>query len=59
MPIQQKTGEMGCWLAGQKKGIDGIVLAAWEEGVPIFCPAFSDYSARFGSPDHHSKREAI
>lgn len=41
-------GEMGRWLAAQKKGIDGIVLSAWECGVPIFCPAFSDCSAGFG-----------
>ncbi|APS00934.1 deoxyhypusine synthase [Pajaroellobacter abortibovis] len=50
-------GEMGKWIAGQKKGVDGIVLAAWEEGVPIFCPAFSDCSAGFGLICHQWDRQ--
>lgn len=49
-------GEMGRWLAAQKKGVDGIVLAAWEHGVPIFCPAFSDCSAGFGLVLHQWER---
>lgn len=39
---------MGRWLRSQNAGIDGIVLAAFEEQVPVFCPAFSDCSAGFG-----------
>lgn len=50
-------GEMGRWLADRKKGIDGIVLAAWENQVPIFCPAFSDCSAGFGLVHHQWERQ--
>jgi deoxyhypusine synthase len=36
---------------------DSIVLAAYEKGVPIFCPAFSDCSAGFGFVAHqHARR---
>ncbi len=51
-------GEMGRWLIRQNKGIDGIVLAAFETGVPIFCPAFSDCSAGFGLVHHQCSRSA-
>ncbi|HEY5056081.1 MAG TPA: deoxyhypusine synthase family protein, partial [Acidobacteriaceae bacterium] len=34
-----------------------IVFAAYEKGVPIFCPAFSDCSAGFGFVAHqHARR---
>jgi deoxyhypusine synthase len=54
---REMIGEMGRWLAAQKKGVDGIVLAAHEVGVPIFCPAFSDCSAGFGMVIHQWERQ--
>jgi deoxyhypusine synthase len=36
---------------------DSIVFAAWEKGVPIFCPAFSDCSAGFGLVAHQHERQ--
>jgi deoxyhypusine synthase len=50
-------GEMGRWLSAQKRGVDGIVLAAWEMGVPVLCPAFSDCSAGFGLVHHQWGRQ--
>ncbi len=36
---------------------DSIILAAYQKGVPIFCPAFSDCSAGFGFVAHqHARR---
>ena len=35
---------------------ESIVLAAYEEDVPIFCPAFSDCSAGFGLVAHQHAR---
>ncbi len=35
---------------------DSIVFAAYEKGVPIFCPAFSDCSAGFGLVAHQHER---
>ena len=40
-----------------KTGVDGIVYAAYEKGVPIFCPAFSDCSAGFGLVAHQHERQ--
>lgn len=41
--------EMGKWLAaGNAKKKDSLVQLAYEHGVPIFCPAFTDSSAGFG-----------
>ncbi len=38
---------------------DSIVLAAYENDVPIFCPAFSDCSAGFGLVAHqHARTQA-
>jgi deoxyhypusine synthase len=54
--------EMGSYLSEQHKarmveqGEDSIVLAAFEEDVPIFCPAFSDCSAGFGLVAHQHAR---
>ena len=41
----------------EKTGVDGIVYAAWEKHVPIFCPAFSDCSAGFGLVAHQHERQ--
>jgi deoxyhypusine synthase len=48
--------EMGAYLAEHGKTRDSIVLAAYEEDVPIFCPAFSDCSAGFGLVAHQHAR---
>ena len=54
--------EMGAYLeregrTPEKGNADSIVLAAYEKGVPIFCPAFSDCSAGFGFVAHqHARR---
>jgi deoxyhypusine synthase len=48
--------EMGANLAEHGKTRDSIVLAAYEEDVPIFCPAFSDCSAGFGLVAHQHAR---
>lgn len=48
--------EMGAYLAEHGKTPDSIVLAAYEEDVPIFCPAFSDCSAGFGLVAHQHAR---
>jgi deoxyhypusine synthase len=44
--------EMGRHLQAQGLGQDSIVRTAFEKGVPIFCPAFSDCSAGFGLVMH-------
>src|ERR1700685_2197757 len=51
------VGEMGKYLAetGAKSGAS-IVLEAYREEVPIFCPAFSDCSAGFGLVAHQAAR---
>ena len=41
----------------EKTGVDGIVYAACQKGVPIFCPAFSDCSAGFGFVAHQHERQ--
>ena len=46
---------MGRYLVDNDKGIDSIVKTAFEFGVPIFCPAFSDCSAGFGLVMHQHK----
>src|ERR1700761_4072679 len=54
--------EMGAYLAREGRtpqggNTDSIVFAAYEKGVPIFCPAFSDCSAGFGFVAHqHARR---
>ncbi len=48
--------EMGAYLAEHGKTRDSIVLAAYEEELPIFCPAFSDCSAGFGLVAHQHAR---
>jgi deoxyhypusine synthase len=44
--------EMGRWLVENNKTTPSIVRRAYEQGVPIFCPAFSDSSAGFGLVHH-------
>ena len=46
---------MGRYLAERGLGEKSIVRAAYEEGVPIFVPAFSDSSAGFGLVYHQVK----
>jgi deoxyhypusine synthase len=48
--------EMGAYLSEHGKTPDSLVLAAYEEDVPIFCPAFSDCSAGFGLVAHQHAR---
>ncbi len=43
---------MGKYLAEKAKNKDSIVLASYENNVPIFVPAFSDCSAGFGFVYH-------
>jgi deoxyhypusine synthase len=51
--------EMGKWLAeGNAKKPGSLVQTAYEEGVPIFCPAFVDSSAGFGLVKHQKERMA-
>jgi len=49
--------EMGKWLAaGNAKKPGSLVQTAFEEGAPIFCPAFVDSSAGFGLVKHQVER---
>jgi deoxyhypusine synthase len=53
---------MGAYLESEGKtpakgGVDSIVYAAYQNDVPIFCPAFSDCSAGFGLVAHQHARQ--
>lgn len=49
--------EIGKWLAaGNAKKKDSLIQRAYEKGVPIFVPAFSDCSAGFGIVKHQVDR---
>ncbi len=49
--------ELGKWLAaGNAKKPGSLIQTAYEEGCPIFCPAFSDSSAGFGLVKHQVER---
>jgi deoxyhypusine synthase len=49
---------MGKWLAvGNGKKPGSLSQTAYEEGVPIFCPAFVDSSAGFGLVKHQVERK--
>jgi deoxyhypusine synthase len=49
--------EIGKWLAaGNAKKPDSLIQRAYEKGVPIFVPAFSDCSAGFGIVKHQVER---
>src|SRR5580693_1514420 len=51
------VGEMGKYLSETGAKTDAsIVLEAYREEVPIFCPAFSDCSAGFGLVAHQAAR---
>jgi len=41
----------------EKCGTDSIIFAAYQNDVPIFCPAFSDCSAGFGLVAHQHARQ--
>jgi deoxyhypusine synthase len=47
---------MGEYLKKKGGSKDSLVQAAYEEGVPVFCPAFSDSSAGFGLVMHQWER---
>jgi len=49
--------EMGKYLIDNAEQPDSLVQAAYENDVPIFCPAFSDSSAGFGLVMHQTKNE--
>jgi len=58
--------EMGKYLVLHSKKKDSLVQAAYENHVPIFCPAFSDSSAGFGlvlhqveRPDNHLSIDSV
>ena len=53
--------EMGKWLVKKNKGKGSVVRTAYEKGVPIFVPAFSDCSAGFGLIHHqyHAKGDTV
>jgi deoxyhypusine synthase len=49
--------EMGRWLAaGNAKKQGSLIQTAYEHGIPIFCPAFTDSSAGFGLVKHQVER---
>jgi deoxyhypusine synthase len=47
--------EMGKWLKANGKK-EGLIEAAYDNDVPIFCPAFIDSSAGFGLVKHQMER---
>ena len=58
--------EMGKYLTQNAKKKNSLVQAAYENDVPIFCPAFSDSSAGFGlvlhqvdRPDNHLSIDSV
>lgn len=58
--------EMGKYLTENSVKKDSLVQRAYEKGVPIFCPAFSDSSAGFGlvkhqveNPDSHVSIDSV
>ena len=48
--------EMGKYLKKNARKKNSLVQAAYENDVPIFCPAFSDSSAGFGLVLHQTQR---
>lgn len=58
--------EMGRYLTKNAKKKNSLIQAAYENNVPIFCPAFSDSSAGFGlvyhqwhRPDNHLSIDSV
>lgn len=48
--------EMGKWCVKNAKKKNSLVQLAYENNVPVFCPAFSDSSAGFGLVKHQHER---
>ena len=48
--------EMGRHLVSNSKKKNSLVQSAYENRVPVFCPAFSDSSAGFGLVKHQTER---
>ena len=49
--------ETGRWLAyGNAKKAGSLIQTAFQEGCPVFCPAFTDSSAGFGLVKHQVER---
>ncbi len=48
--------EMGKWLKKNAKKKDSLIELAYDNNVPIFCPAFTDSSAGFGLVKHQHER---
>ena len=55
---QEFISEMGKYLTENSVKADSLVQRAYENDVPIFCPAFSDSSAGFGLVKHQVENEA-
>jgi deoxyhypusine synthase len=49
--------EMGKYLVKNAKKADSLVQLAYENNVPIFCPAFPDSSAGFGLVKHQARKQ--
>ena len=49
--------EMGKYLKEKGKNSESFVLEAYNNDVPIFCPAFSDSSAGFGLVFHQTEKK--
>ncbi len=47
--------EIGCYLKKNSKKKDSLIETAYENDVPIFCPAFTDSSAGFGLVMHQER----
>ncbi len=47
--------EMGKWLRSHSKKKDSLIQLAYDNDVPIFCPAFTDSSAGFGLVLHQAR----
>jgi len=54
---RQFISQMGKYLVETAKKPDSLVQAAYENGVPVFCPAFSDSSAGFGLVMHQAQNQ--
>jgi deoxyhypusine synthase len=50
--------EMGRYLTDHAEKTESLVQVAYENNVPIFCPAFSDSSAGFGLVKHQKENQA-
>jgi deoxyhypusine synthase len=57
---------MGRYLVSQRKGQGSVLRTAYDAGIPVFVPSFSDCSAGFGfvkhqveSPDAHCTHDSV